>query len=149
MRRAPAAGLVALLVTGATVLAQQAKQGSVSAATRLAAEQGDVVAQHDLGGAYARGEGVPQNYAEAVTWFRRAAEQGHAAAQFALGVAYSHGEGVAQDYASAHMWANLAAAQGHADARRRRDALAAVMTPAQVAEAHRLAREWAPAPGDR
>ena len=35
---------------------------------------------------YYNGEGVPQDYQEAVSWFRLAAEQGDASAQFNLGV---------------------------------------------------------------
>jgi TPR repeat protein len=61
---------------------------------RQAAEQGNAVAQSNLGGFYRLGRGVPQDYAQAVTWFRQAADQGDAAAQFNLGIAYSFGEGV-------------------------------------------------------
>ena len=49
-------------------------------------EQGNVDAQLNLGDIYARGDGVPENLAEAVKWLRRAAEQGHADAQFSLDV---------------------------------------------------------------
>ena len=45
------------------------------------------------------GQGVPQDYAEAVTWYRKAAEQGDADAQYNLGVMYAKGQGVPQDYA--------------------------------------------------
>jgi len=45
-----------------------------------AAEQGDAEAQYNLGVRYANGEGVPEDYKEAVKWFRKAAEQGFAAA---------------------------------------------------------------------
>ena len=48
----------------------------------------------------------------------------------------------AQDYTQAHMWFNLAAAQGSTRAAKSRDMIAKKMTPAQVAEAQRLAREW-------
>lgn len=37
---------------------------------------------------YKFGEGVPQDYVEAVKWFRMAAEQGYAGAQHNLGVMY-------------------------------------------------------------
>ena len=47
---------------------------------RKAAEEGDPVAQRYLGVCYQNGQGVPQDYHEAIKWFRRAAEQGHAAA---------------------------------------------------------------------
>ena len=57
-------------------------------------------------------EGVPQNYAEALKWYRLAADQGHASAQYNLGIMYANGQGVPQDYVRAHMWFNLSAAQG-------------------------------------
>ena len=41
------------------------------------ANQGDAAAQFNLGLMYANGEGVPENDAEAVRWYRLAAEQGH------------------------------------------------------------------------
>src|SRR5262245_41056432 len=93
--------------------------------------------------------GVPQNHAQAIKWLRRAAEQGHQAAQSNLGFAYRDGEGVLQDYVQAHMCLNLAAAQatpvgGHNIAGEARDSIGAKMSPAQIAEAQRLAREWKP-----
>ena len=55
---------------------------------RALADQGDVDAQFNLGVMYDNGEGVPQDYAEAVRWYRLAAEQGNASAQFNLGSMY-------------------------------------------------------------
>jgi uncharacterized protein len=75
---------------------------------------------------------------------RKAADQGDAGAQSILGGMYFFGKGVPQDYVSAHMWSNLAAAGGNKDAAKSRDAVAAMMTPAQIAEAQKLAREWKP-----
>jgi TPR repeat protein len=60
---------------------------------------------------------------------------------------YAQGQGVPQDYVPAHMWFDLAAAQGEKDATELRDSLAKKMTPAQIAEAQKLAREWKP--GDK
>ena len=80
-------------------------------------------------------------------WYGKAADQGNAEAQFDLGRMYEKGQGVPQDYLYAHMWFNLAAAGFSAWDKRAvngRDALAAKMTPAQIAEAQRLAREWKP-----
>ena len=57
---------------------------------------------------------------------------------------YANGEGMPQDYVQAQMWFNLAAAQGAEQARRNRDWVAQRMTPGQIAEAQRLAREWKP-----
>ena len=61
-------------------------------------------------------EGVPQDDAEAVKWYRLAAEQGNASAQYNLGVGYANGEGVPQDDAEAVKWYRLAAEQGNASA---------------------------------
>ena len=52
-------------------------------------------AQNNLGVMYANGEGVPEDDAEAVRWYRLAADQGDADAQYNLGVMYANGEGVA------------------------------------------------------
>ncbi len=111
---------------------------------RPLAQQGNAVAQFSLGVVYLEGRGVPEDDAEAVRWFRRGAEQSNASAQFALGGMYLEGRGVRQDYVQAHMWFNLAAAQGHEQARKAVDILAEKMTPAQMDEARRLAREWKP-----
>jgi tetratricopeptide (TPR) repeat protein len=81
---------------------------------RKAAEQGNAVAQNNMGWCYANGIGVDQDYAEAAKWYRKAAEQGEAAAQSNLGWCYENGKGVAQDYAEAVKWYRLAAEQGNA-----------------------------------
>ena len=62
------------------------------------------------------GNGVPRDYAEAVSWYRKAAEQGHFDAQNHLGFCYQHGKGVARDCAKAVEWYRKAAAHGHLDA---------------------------------
>ncbi|MGA2171757.1 MAG: tetratricopeptide repeat protein [Sedimentisphaerales bacterium] len=80
------------------------------------AEQGNTIAQAKVGGMYASGQGVTQNYEEAIKWFRKAAEEGHVLAQTGLGMMYAKGEGVAQDYAEALKWFRKATAQGEAEA---------------------------------
>ncbi len=109
---------------------------------RRAVEQGYASAQFNLGVKYYNS--LPQDYAEAAKWFRKAANQGNADAQYNLGVIYDKGYGVPQDYVQAHMWFNLAAAQDQISATRNRDTVAALMTPAQIAEAQKLARKWKP-----
>ncbi len=116
---------------------------------RKAAEQGNAGAQSNLGVMYRKGQGVPQDDAEAVGWWRKAAEQGHATAQYNLGSMYYSGRGVPQDDAQAHMWYNLAASSSPPGEDRdmavnNRDIVAAKMTPAQIVEAEKLAREWKP-----
>ena len=54
---------------------------------------------------------------------------------------YGDGQGVPMDYVRAHMWFNLAAVKGDADAVKNRDIAAKNMTPQQMAEAQKLARE--------
>ena len=44
---------------------------------------------------YASGEGVPEDDAEAVRWYRLAADQGHADAQYNLGWMYDRRRGCA------------------------------------------------------
>ena len=46
-----------------------------------------------LGFMYDKGQGVPQDYAAAVSWYRKAAEQGDADAQFNLGFMYDQRPG--------------------------------------------------------
>ena len=89
---------------------------------------------------------TPQDNAEAVKWYRKAADQGYADAQFNLGFMYKEGLGVQQDYVQAHMWFSLAATTGDRGAAESRDNVANLMTPPQIAEAQKLAREWKPKP---
>ena len=109
-----------------------------------AAKQGHVGAQVNLGTLYLQGEGAPQSDQMALFWLSRAAEQGHALAFAKLGWMSAQGRGVLQDFIQAHKWYNLAAANGHKKAAEFRDALAKQMTPAQIADAQKLAREWKP-----
>jgi uncharacterized protein len=126
-----------------------ASRGDYATAMRLwrpLADQGDALAQKMLGNMYAGGPGVvPRDYAAAVSWYRKAANQGDAIGQQFLGEMSLNGHGVPQDYVLAHMWFNLAAAAGIIKgAVEDRDMVAAKMTPAQIAEAQKLAREWMP-----
>ncbi len=129
-------------------------RGDYATAYRLfepLAQQGIPEAQYNLGGMYAEGRGVPQNYGKAVKWFRKAAEQGNATAQYNLGGMYFIGKGVLRDFVLAHMWFNLSISMVTASEGEKREAteiiidlVASKMTPAQIAEAQRLAREWKP-----
>ena len=84
--------------------------------TMAEANQGAAYAQSNLGVMYATGEGVPENDAEAVKWYRKAADQGYAIAQFNLALMYDNGEGVPENDAEAVKWYRKAADQGLADA---------------------------------
>ena len=104
------------------------------------AEQGNALAQYNLGIMYSKGRGVPQDYVEAVKWHKKAAQQGNASAQNNLGNKYYHGRGVPQDYITAHMWYNLAAASGVEASVQNRDLVVGKMSQADVSEAQRRAR---------
>ncbi len=90
--------------------------------------------------AYYRGD-----FETALKEFRPLAEQGDPLPQSYLGSMYYEGLwGAPQDYVLAHMWMNLAAAKGVKRAVKACDLLEKHMTPAQLAEGQRLAREWRP-----
>jgi TPR repeat protein len=90
------------------------------------------------------------------------AEKSNDAAQAKLGLMYEIGKGVPQDYVQAYLWFDLAASQTfsgvgpfavatsgiesafHQAAAKARDRVAAKMTPEELAETQKLAREWSP-----
>ena len=109
-----------------------------------AAVQGQAKAQYNLGTLYFNGEGVPKDYQQALRWFRLAADQGEAVAQTKMAIMYDDGQGVPHDIVQAYKWYSLAATNGDKPAAELRDKTAKQMTPAQIAEAQKLAREWKP-----
>jgi len=104
-----------------------------------AAEQGDADAQYDLATMYHNGEGVPQNYTEAMKWYKKAAEQGYVDAQYDLALMYLKGEGVSQDYIEGYVWASIASAKGKKDAKQYLTVIESEMTLEQLAEAQKKA----------
>jgi TPR repeat protein len=74
--------------------------------------------------------------------FERDAERNKPDAQYHLGLLYSTGQGVPFDMVTAHMWMNIAAMNGSPEARSLRAELARDMSPGEVAQAQRLARQW-------
>ncbi|ENW3401566.1 sel1 repeat family protein [Neisseria gonorrhoeae] len=77
-----------------------------------AAEQGNAAAQFNLGVMYENGQGVRQDYVQAVQWYRKASEQGDAQAQYNLGLMYYDGRGVRQDLVLAQEWLGKACQNG-------------------------------------
>ncbi len=100
-----------------------------------AAETGFAEAQTTLGVVYRDGDILTPDYDTALQWFHLAANQGEPGAQVELAHMYWEGWGVAQDYVLAHMWSSRA---GEIELR---DEIALDMTPAQIAEAEKRARE--------
>jgi TPR repeat protein len=126
-----------LLVGGSPAFAQ------IPADLLARAEQGDALAQSNLGFMYATGDGVPEDDAEAVRWYRLAAAQGHAPAQSNLGRMYATGDGVPENTERAYMWFSVAAAGQSGEGRDRavaaRDRASARLTPEQRSRAQALA----------
>ena len=163
--------LVATLILGLGGCLNSAKSMFQKTLTR--AEDGDAKSQWYLGVMYETGTEVSKDYKKATKWFRLAANQGFAPAQFNLALNYDLGHGVLKDYVKAHKWLSLAATQGHnmaiitlapsmryVEAHKSWDLvakegyssavmtreweMAKKMTPSQIQEAHRLARNFKP-----
>jgi hypothetical protein len=109
---------------------------------RKLAERGDPAAQFAVGARYATGDGVKQDYAEAVRWFSKAADRGHVVAQATLGAYYWAGRGVPQDLSKAYFWSILAQAGGDEASKYRVAVLTSRMTRAQVIAAQQQANDW-------
>jgi uncharacterized protein len=114
---------------------------------RKAAEQSYRDAQAALGEMYYGGYGVSQNDAMAIAWWRKATDQGDSGAQNSLGIMYEKGISVPKNLVPAYKWYSLAvtgdpnyklATKGELDR------ISLLMTPAQIAKAQNLAREWKP-----
>ena len=136
--------LLLLLGNGVSVAAdfskglQAAQSGDFKASlfewTPLA-EQGNALAQFNLGHMYANGYGVRENDKTAVKWFTKAAEQGLAEGQFNLGAMYDLGDGVPENDKTAVKWYNLASYNGNKIAGENKDKITKKMTPADISKA--------------
>lgn len=81
---------------------------------RQAADQNNSNAFGNIGFMYANGEGVPQDYAQAVSWYRHGATRGEPNAQASLGYyLYEGRQGVPQNRTEGLMWLRRAAAGGY------------------------------------
>jgi hypothetical protein len=65
---------------------------------------------------YTKGQGVPQDFNEARSWYSKAANQGYTDAEYNLGILYHNGDGVTKDHREAARWYRLAAEKGNAKA---------------------------------
>lgn len=110
-RGGAATWLLALLLPAASAAAGQLPPGLLERA-----ENGDAVAQNEVGSRYYAGRGIERDDAEAARWIRRAAEQGYAPAQYNLGLLHFRNRGVAGTDAEAAVWYRSAARQGYAPA---------------------------------
>jgi len=113
-----------------------------------AAQQGTFIARYALGSLVCPTCAPPPDYAESARRYRAAAQRGAALAQTNLAFLLAEGRGVGRDPVEALMWYEIAARTGQegvaALAARQRDALAARLTAAQVAEAQARAAQFKP-----
>ena len=128
-----------LILILTALLAFQSAAASPFDETKALADQGISYAQNNLGFMYDNGEGVPENDAEAVKWFRKAAEQGYADAQYNLGLMYAKGDGVPENNIRAYVWFSMAKTQGDINAANNIDILKPMMTTQQIADGQALA----------
>jgi hypothetical protein len=91
---------------------QEAVQGTDVNRILNRADAGDSIAQYEMALRYADGEGVPQNYREAMAWFAKAAANGNDKAKWKLGLGYIKGIGVPHDERKAVLWLKRAANHG-------------------------------------
>ena len=89
--------------------------GSFSIYSELASV-GNVTAELELGVQYNYGEGVPQNFAEALYWYQKAADQGSGAANYRIAWLYFRGQGVLRSFRDGAKWMQTAADLGYTDA---------------------------------
>jgi uncharacterized protein len=108
------------------------------------ANKGNPDAQHSLGLMYNRGDGeVRQDYSQAVKWYSAAAEKGNINALANLAIMHLNGTGVPQNYINGYALSSLAASYGNQDAQANMKIAAQKMSPAQIDEALKLAKEIA------
>ena len=89
---------------------------------------------------YEQEEGVAQDDAMAVVWYRRAAKQGLANWQYNLGLMFTNGEGVPKDFVRAHVWYSLAKSNGSRWSQVASILLKSLMSAEQITQAQALAR---------
>jgi TPR repeat protein len=75
-------------------------------------------------------------------WFRQAAGRNDSAGQYNLCVCYERGDDVAKHEVEAYKWDLLAAAQGDTKAKGNASMLGLLLSPEEVAEGKRRARDW-------
>jgi uncharacterized protein len=130
MQKAIAAGAALLMLGGVALadpfgdaLAANAHEDYASAfplfmACAVAENPYTSLCEAFVGAYYELGQGTPQDYSEAMRWYRKAADRGLASAQTSIGMMYNYGNGVPIDYAEAARWYRKAADQGESRAQR-------------------------------
>ena len=117
---------------------------------RSLAEQGDPLAQFNLGLLYESGHGMAEDVTEAAAWYERAAQQGLTRAQYNLALLHQTGRGVPQDVTQALFWLEVAARLGEGTEKDQAAAATAQLMPflseAEAEAARARARAFVPSP---
>ena len=111
---------------------------------KRAAEQGNARAMHNLAVVMAEGSNGAPDYAGAAEWFRKGAEYGIKDSQFNVAILFARGLGTAQDLIQSYKWFSAAADLGDEDAAKKREEIAAKLSPEQLAEAKSAAQAFKP-----
>ncbi|MCB1488198.1 MAG: SEL1-like repeat protein [Bauldia sp.] len=107
-----------------------------------AADQGNVGAMHNLAVLLSEGVDDRPDHAKAVEWFLAAANYGVKDSQYNLGVIYARGLGLEQSFPESYKWFAIAAAAGDSDAAARRDEVAGLLSPDELAAARASVQAW-------
>jgi TPR repeat protein len=115
------------------------------------AKLGHPVAEWLMGNIYFFGQGIPKDYGKAHAMFEAAADQGYFAAFAPTAQMYQQGLGIPADLSKSYYWYNIAAGQlpdsaERTDMMKRRESVAAQLTPAQVEAAQKRANNFKPKP---
>jgi hypothetical protein len=112
------------------------------------AEQGDSLAQNEIGLMYQFGDGLLKDYKLAHEWYLKSAKQGNGHAMFNLHALYFLGNGVPRDKVESYKWLILAdkylpdkAPAGEWIKQPMKEGRIQ-LTPEQIAEAERRMQEW-------
>ncbi len=141
--------LASLLLATAALSQEAAPQKPLRERLLERALQGDAEAQYDLAKNLETGRiGLKRDLVQAEHWYRKAAEQGDPFAQAGVAILYQFGKGVKADLVEACMWYTLASAGSkggdHESIADMLDDITRLMTPEQLAEARKRAKEWKP-----
>jgi len=112
--------------------------GDALAILRPLADAGNARAQTRLGDAYVEGRGIPRDDAAAGRWYEKAALQGETGAQVKLAAMYVNGNGVLRNNNLAYVWFGTAARLGSGPAKLEQEKIAALLQPAERAQADKL-----------
>lgn len=107
-----------------------------------AAEQGEALAQANLGLIYARGRGVPQDYRAAMGWYLKAAEQGDASSQNNIGYMYHYGHGAPKNLIYAFAWYSISSEQGSKVAAANRQIVIDLFDAEELEKGKKLSKEY-------